>query len=120
MFEQFVHDHPREPLPDRVSWQTDRTDRFNRAHWLVIDRLGVVEGETGLPDSNILRRGLEHDFGLRISPGADREDACSQIVPGSNASRIGLRVGDTLVEINGAAVQTGRDVAEGMQTMENR
>ena len=113
-FEQFVHDHPREPLPDRLSWQTERTDRFNRAHWLVIDRLGPVEGESRLRDSNILRRGIEHDFGLRISSRQDRGRRVFEIVPGSNASRLGLQVGDTFVEINGKAVQTGRDIAEGM------
>jgi hypothetical protein len=115
-FEQFVHDHPREPLPDRLSWQTERTDRFNRAHWLVIDRLGPVEGESRLPDSNILRRGMEHDFGLRISSGVDRGRRIFEIVPGSNASRLGLQVGDRFVEVNGKAVQTGRDIAEGMQS----
>ena len=45
-FESFVQDNPREPLPDRISWQTERVDRFNRAHWLIIDRLGSVEGES--------------------------------------------------------------------------
>ena len=49
--ESFVHDHPREPLPDRISWQTERVDRFNRAHWLIIDRLGAVDGESRLPDT---------------------------------------------------------------------
>jgi hypothetical protein len=38
-FEAFVREHPRTPHPDRVSWETDRTDRDNRAHWLVIDAL---------------------------------------------------------------------------------
>jgi len=38
----------------------------------------------------------------------------SEIVSGSNAARIGLRVGDTFVELNGTPVQTGRDLAEAM------
>jgi hypothetical protein len=41
LFEQFVKQKPREPYPTRVSWQTERTDRFNRVDWLVIDKLGV-------------------------------------------------------------------------------
>jgi predicted esterase len=41
LFEQFVKQKPREPHPARVSWQTESTDRFNRADWLVIDRLGM-------------------------------------------------------------------------------
>ena len=39
-FEAFVDDHPRDPLPDTLTWETERVDRYNRAHWLVIDRLG--------------------------------------------------------------------------------
>jgi len=113
-FEEFVHNHPREPLPDTLSWETDRTDRFNRAHWLIIDRLGRAEGERRLPDSNLLHRGREYDFGLRINSGADRGRRVSEIVSGSNAARIGLRVGDTFVELNGTPVQTGRDLAEAM------
>ena len=115
-FEEFVHDHPREPLPDRISWQTERTDRYNRAHWLVIDRLGSVAGESHLPDSNVLRRGRELDFGLRINSGVDRGRRAFEVVPGSNAAVIGLRTGDRFVEVNGTPVQTGRDIAEGMQT----
>ena len=114
-FEQFVHDHPREPLPDGLSWQTERTDRFNRAHWLIIERLGTVDGESRLSDSNLLRGGLQHDFGLRISPSVDRGKRAFEIVPGSNAFRIGLRTGDTFVEVNAKPVQSGGDIAEEMR-----
>ena len=72
-FESFVHDHPREPLPDRISWQTERVDRFNRAHWLIIDRLGSVDGESRLPDTNLLPRGA----GARFRP-ADQLDGRSR------------------------------------------
>lgn len=52
-FEAFVRAHPRTPHPDFVSWETERTDRYNRAHWLVIDRLGKRPGDDdGLVDVN--------------------------------------------------------------------
>lgn len=57
-FEEFVRDHPRDPLPDRLSWETDRTDRYHRAHWMLIDALGKVEGETKLDDTNLIDGGL--------------------------------------------------------------
>ena len=117
-FEAFVHDHPREPLPDRISWQTDRADHYNRAHWLVIDRLGTVPGEGGLADTNLLHRGRELDFGLRINSAIDRGRRAEEVVPGSNAFLIGLRAGDRFVEVNGAPVRTGRDVAVSMQSWE--
>ncbi|MGQ0736849.1 MAG: hypothetical protein ACT4QD_24755 [Acidobacteriota bacterium] len=50
-FERFVNQHPRDPHPATLSWETDRTDRFNRVHWLVIDRLGVGVSDAGLEDT---------------------------------------------------------------------
>ncbi len=39
-FEAFVMAHPRQPHPESLSWESERTDRYNRAHWLVINGLG--------------------------------------------------------------------------------
>ncbi|MEO5739114.1 MAG: PDZ domain-containing protein, partial [Vicinamibacterales bacterium] len=115
-FEAFVHDHPREPLPDRISWQTERIDRFNRAHWLIIDRIGSVEGEGRLPDTNLLPPAREPDFGLRVNLTVDRGRRAHEVVAGSNAFRLGLRAGDRFVEINGKPVESGRDIVQGLQT----
>ena len=38
-FERFAADHPREPSPAHLTWETFDL-KHNRAHWLVIDRLG--------------------------------------------------------------------------------
>ena len=108
-------DHPREPLPDRISWQTERVDRFNRANWLVIDKLGPVEGESRLADSNLLSRGRELDFGLRINTSIDRGRRAQEVVAGSNAFEIGLRTGDRFVEVNGKAVENGLDMVQIME-----
>jgi len=43
--ERFVETHVRDPHPARVFWATERTDRYNRAHWVVIDELGPLEGD---------------------------------------------------------------------------
>ena len=37
-FEQFVADHPRDPHPDKLTWETAGLEH-NRAHWLVIDKI---------------------------------------------------------------------------------
>ena len=113
--EAFVQDHPREPLPDKISWQTERVDRFNRANWLVIDRLGPVEGESRLADSNLLNRGRELDFGLRINSSIDRGRRAQEVTAGSNAFQIGLRTGDRFVEVNGKAVESGLDMVQIME-----
>ena len=44
--ERFIADHPRDPHPDRVMWATERTERYNRAHWVVIDEVGPIAGDS--------------------------------------------------------------------------
>lgn len=56
-YEQFVHDHPRSANPDRLSWETDRTERFNRVRWLIIDQLGVRKSDQALEDVNVFSEG---------------------------------------------------------------
>jgi dienelactone hydrolase len=38
-YEQFVRDHARVAHPARLSWETERADKFNRNRWLVINEL---------------------------------------------------------------------------------
>ena len=45
--ERFIEAHPREPHPERVLWATELTDRYNRAHWVVIDEFGELAGDAG-------------------------------------------------------------------------
>lgn len=57
LFEKFVADHPRDPDPDRLTWEAADL-KHNRAHWLVIDQYGVAESEAqSLPDLNLIQRG---------------------------------------------------------------
>jgi hypothetical protein len=54
-FETFVRNHPRAPLPDRLTWETNGSPIDNRAHWLVIDKLAPTGRNTaGLDDVNLL------------------------------------------------------------------
>ena len=45
--ERFIAEHPREPNPARLSWETERTDRYNRIDWLVVQR---IQGSSGRAD----------------------------------------------------------------------
>jgi predicted esterase len=45
--ERFIEAHPRDPHPERILWATERTDRYNRAHWVVIDEIGPISGDAG-------------------------------------------------------------------------
>jgi hypothetical protein len=51
-FEAFVASHPRNPSPDRLTWETSDV-AHGRAHWLVIDKLGRQSNDArNLPDVN--------------------------------------------------------------------
>jgi acetyl esterase/lipase len=51
-YETFVANHPRKPSPDRLTWETSDLVH-NRAHWLVIDKLGRQSSDAkNLPDVN--------------------------------------------------------------------
>jgi dienelactone hydrolase len=52
-YEMFVHAHPRVPHPERLSWETDRTDRFDRVRWLLIDKLATRKSDSSLEDVNV-------------------------------------------------------------------
>ena len=51
-YEAWLAAHPRRSHPERVSWETERTDRYNRFRWLVIDRLGKRPSDVELKDVN--------------------------------------------------------------------
>ena len=40
-FETFAAEHPRDPSPARLTWEASSNLKHNRAHWLVIDKLGA-------------------------------------------------------------------------------
>jgi predicted esterase len=54
-YEAFVREHPRDPHPSQLSWESERTDRFNRAHWLVIDKIGKGSSDSALEDAGFFR-----------------------------------------------------------------
>ena len=52
-FEKFVADRPRDPDPDKLTWET--TGMHDRAHWLIIDQLGAQPSDTkDMPDVGAL------------------------------------------------------------------
>lgn len=55
-FEAFVRAHPRVPHPERLTWETERTDRYNRIRWLVVDRIRPGgSADSPLEDTGIFR-----------------------------------------------------------------
>ena len=59
---RFIAENPRDPLPERLAWETETTDRYNRNHWLLITELGGVAGEPDLPSfDTVLQPGTEDE-----------------------------------------------------------
>ena len=67
-YEQFLAGHRRAAHPERVSWATERTDRYNRFRWLVIDRLGMRGSDRPLPDVNRVEAGNGREMTLFARP----------------------------------------------------
>ena len=113
----FIVAQTRRPLPDRLVWETESVERFNRAHWLVITELGAVEGESGFDDFNEIASSPPsvpigfNQLGLLEGGGIVLID----IVAGSIAEAAGVRAGDVLVGVNGRAVATVDDLREAVQ-----
>lgn len=112
--EAFVRDHPRDPLPDRLSWETERTDRYNRAHWLIIDKLGTADGESRFDDANTVPSEIGFDFGMRVDTSSVKVRV-SAVIGRSAAEAMGLKKGDLLLEIDGRTVGSTEEIIGAMQ-----
>lgn len=111
LYETFVRDHPRNPYPDALTWETADTTAHNRAHWLVIDALGHAPGESSsLPDLNDYVGPAVPDFGVRASG-----HRIMRVVPGSNAEKMGLKVGDVLMHLNDRPIPMAQDISEALE-----
>ena len=107
-YEAFVRDHPRQPVPDSLTWETDQTAGTNRAHWLVIDELAPLRPERlALPDVNVFFGPPIANFGVRAS-GA----RITSVLSGTSADRFGILPGDVIVRANDRTVPFGVDVVE--------
>ena len=51
-YEKYLAAHPRAAHPESLTWETDRTDRYKRIRWLIVDRLGPRPSDVALADVN--------------------------------------------------------------------
>ena len=101
-YEAFVREHPRQPLPDTLTWEMGNSAAFNRAHWLIIDRLGAQKSDAkALADLNDMPMPPSADFGARsigmrinqvadgIECGADRAEGGRRAAAAERSQRRG-------------------------------
>lgn len=113
---RFLQAHGRNPYPDRITWETDRVDRWNRAFWLVIDQLGSAPGEVRFPrfDSIVPLPALP-SLGVRADPSSDHGVRILVVELGSLAARAGLIARDLIVEVDGVPTPTVRALLDATQ-----
>jgi hypothetical protein len=110
----FMASHPRDPLPDAITWETADTVRFNRAHWVVIDELGRAAGELA-PDTpnEVATSATALGVGICLDVAGGVE--LRLIQPGSLADTYGLREGDVIDQVNETPTPTFRQLQEAFQ-----
>jgi hypothetical protein len=75
VIEEFKADNPRDPLPANIQWVADRTDRYNRNHWIEINEMTEADRPSLL---HVTRTGNQFEvdargvnrFTLLLSPDA--------------------------------------------------
>ena len=105
--DSFMERHPRNPLPDRLFWETESTDRYTRAHWLVITELGKVPGESAIEEFNTIHLSPPSAILGAVLEKTSRNGALVlEVEPGLPAARAGLVSGDRIVEVAGMPTPT--------------
>ena len=111
----FMAEWSRRPLPPRLSWETETTDRYNRAHWLVIDELGAVEGEPNLESHNTIVDPTQLNLGINMLGVMDGGLKFIEIGGDSIASAAGLQSDDNLIGIEGEFNPSVEDLTQALQ-----
>ena len=110
-FEDFVRQHPRNPNPSRLSWESDLKATGRRAHWLIIDELNPKDTRAPLPDLNRFVPDPLAGFGLRAE-GA----RVVSVLASSSASTFNLQPGDVVLAVNGQPVPAGQKLLDHLAT----
>jgi hypothetical protein len=111
-YESFVRDHPRQPYPDRLTWETTNTRVSGRAHWLVIDAIGGPGGNRDdMDDLNDFAAPPRADMGFRLGSNLRIDKVKQQ----SMAARLGMREGDVLVGVGDVTITDARGLVAALQ-----
>lgn len=98
----WILDTPRDPLPDRVVWQTADLDT-GRCSWVTILELGETPDAPGFRDVNVMSPPGRVLLGIRVDTEYEGEGVRVQsVTEESVAAAIGLAAGDVITRIDDA------------------
>jgi hypothetical protein len=101
--DEFLRRSRRTALPDTVTWECSDGAAQARAGWVRIDRVRAAK-ERQLADLNLMPMPPTREFGV-MALGT----RVTTVVVGSSAARVGLRRGDIVMSVDGAALPAGED-----------
>ncbi len=106
----FVDRHRRDPLPERLAWETEDAERYGRVHWLEIDELGAAAGESQLDDLNTPIP--PPSMGLQPDPMSADGVRVLKVHAGSVAADAGVAKGDVILALGGQPTPTAESLGQ--------
>ena len=101
----FIETKRRNPYPDKLVWETDDLKTSNRVHWLIIETLGTVPGESEMDEHNRVKMGTYLPaMGLEFDLKSKDRLVIFRVIDGLIAQAAGLKPGDTILQANGQDV----------------
>ncbi|MEM7351690.1 MAG: PDZ domain-containing protein [Acidobacteriota bacterium] len=110
----FLQSHPRDPLPEQLTWQTETSERYQRNAWLLITTLGPTERDQPLDDFNSLR--YPPSLGFRPDPESSGGVRVDKVYNDSVADQAGLEKGDRIVAAAGTPTSTIEQLSQVIAT----
>tara|TARA_B100001123_G_scaffold447857_1_gene606758 strand:+ start:13090 stop:14745 length:1656 start_codon:yes stop_codon:yes gene_type:complete len=107
--ETFISSVRRTPFPDRLSLETESAREFNRTHWLIINELGAVTGESAFDEyDQVTVPGPRTPLGINTVGEVENGLGLKVLEVGrpSLAAEAGLDVNDIIVDIGGIPTPT--------------
>jgi hypothetical protein len=100
---EFLKKNVRSPHPERISIETQDPKWGGWVHWVRLEELGEADGEFPFGDHNVEIKQTRLMLGINLDP--EYGDGGVKVVnvrEGTAASGMGMKVGDVIVEMDGA------------------
>jgi len=106
----YLERHPRDPFPDRITWETADTKRFGLCRWLRIDAISAGPAAVWHEDHNVVMSEERVSIGFMHEEHEGDGVKVQRVVDDSYAASVGMLAGDILVEMNGDPIKGLEDL----------